>query len=55
MEEKVDKIYVSVEKTRRYFMWTLIISIAVIVLPLIGLLITIPMYLNNLKTGLMGL
>jgi len=55
MQEKVDKIYVSVEKTRRYFMWTLIISIAVMVLPLIGRLITIPLYINNLKTGLMGL
>lgn len=44
--DKQDKllkdIYVSVEKTRKYFLWTLIISIAVIVLPFIGLLIVIP-------------
>lgn len=47
LEEKVEKIYVSVEKTRKYFLWTLIISIALVVLPAIGLVFVIPMFLTN--------
>ncbi|MDR3548680.1 MAG: hypothetical protein P4M11_10530 [Candidatus Pacebacteria bacterium] len=47
LEEKVDNIYKSVEKTRKYFLWTLIISVAVVVLPAIGLLFAIPYFLNT--------
>ncbi len=47
LEEKVDKIYISVEKTRKYFLWTLIISVALVVLPAIGLLFAIPTFLTN--------
>jgi type IV secretory pathway component VirB8 len=47
LEEKIDKIYVSVEKTRRYFFWTLVISIAVIVLPAIALVFVIPQFLSS--------
>jgi len=35
-ERKLEEIYVSVEKTRKYFLWTLIITVIMIVLPLIG-------------------
>jgi type II secretory pathway component PulF len=45
-DEKLDKIYKSCEQTRKYFLWTMIISIVVIVLPLIGLLIVIPSFLS---------
>ena len=45
-DRKVDKIFVSVEKTRKYFMWTLIVTIVTIVLPLIALGIVIPIFLN---------
>jgi hypothetical protein len=34
---KLNAIYESSEKMRKYFLWTLIISVAVIVLPMIGL------------------
>ena len=44
--KKIDSIYKSVEKTRKYFFWTLIISIVVVVLPLIGLLFVIPQFLS---------
>lgn len=44
--EMIEKIYVSVEKTRKYFLWTLVISIVVIVLPLIGLMFEIPSFLS---------
>jgi len=37
LEKKIDAIYVSAEKTRKYFFWTGIITLAVIVLPLIAL------------------
>lgn len=53
--KKLDAIYRSSEKTRRYFLWTLIISILVIALPLIGLLIVIPQFLNTLNVGNLGL
>lgn len=45
---KLDAIFRSVEKTRRYFMWTLIISVGVIVLPLIGLVFVIPQFIQTL-------
>jgi type II secretory pathway component PulF len=44
--KKIDGIYKSVEKTRKYFLWTLIISIVVVVLPLIGLVFVIPQFLS---------
>jgi uncharacterized BrkB/YihY/UPF0761 family membrane protein len=42
INEKLDKIYTSTEQTRKYFKWTMIISLVVIVLPFIGLLLLIP-------------
>jgi type IV secretory pathway component VirB8 len=47
LEEKISKIYISVEKTRKYFLWTLIISVALVLLPAIGLLFVIPQFLNT--------
>jgi type II secretory pathway component PulF len=44
--KKIDGIYKSVEKTRKYFLWVLIISIVVVVLPLVGLLFVIPQFLS---------
>lgn len=52
LEDKIEKIYVSVEKTRRYFFWTMIISIAVVVLPAIGLVFVIPYFLNSYVGGI---
>ncbi len=45
--EKIDKIYKSVEKTRKYFLWTMIITVALFVLPLIGLFFAIPSFMTN--------
>jgi len=47
LDKKIDAIYKSVEKTRKYFLWTLIISVALFVLPLIGLMFAIPSFLQN--------
>jgi len=51
-DAKLDAIYRSVEKTRKYFMATLIITVVMIVLPLIGLVFIIPTYLQTLSNGL---
>ncbi len=50
IEKKLDAIFVSVEKTRKYFKWTMIITIAVIVLPLIGLMFAIPAFLDSFSS-----
>jgi hypothetical protein len=47
INEKLDKIYKSTERTRKYFLWTMIISIVVIVLPLVGLAILIPVIFST--------
>jgi hypothetical protein len=46
VEKKIDAIYASVEKTRKYFLLTLIVTAVLIVLPLLGLLIAIPKFLS---------
>lgn len=44
---KLDAIYISVEKTRKYFLYIMWISIAVVVLPMIGLLFAIPTFIST--------
>jgi hypothetical protein len=44
--KKLEEIYKSVEKTRKSFTWTLIISLLFIILPLIGLVFVIPKFLE---------
>ncbi|EKE11008.1 MAG: hypothetical protein ACD_15C00159G0004 [uncultured bacterium] len=53
--KKIDAIWISVEKTRKYFLTTLIISVVMTVLPLIGLLIVIPIVLSSLSKSMEGL
>lgn len=52
LEAKVDAVYKSAEKTRKYFMWTLIISIVLFVLPLIALIFVIPQFLSAIGPNL---
>lgn len=47
LEEKIDAVYVSAEKTRKYLLTTLIITIVTIVLPIIIAVIMIPMALDT--------
>lgn len=42
----IGKIYISVEKTRKYFLWTMIGTIAMFVLPLFGLMFAIPKFIS---------
>lgn len=55
LEEKINEIYISVERTRKYFMWTLIITVALFVLPIIGLIFAIPYFLSNYLGPIQGL
>jgi hypothetical protein len=52
-EKKIEAIYKSVEKTRKYFLVTMWISILMFVLPAIGLFFAIPAFLNT-YTSLLG-
>ena len=54
-EQKIDAIFKSVERTRKYFLWTLIISIVVLVLPLVGVLFLLPTLLNTISLPVVGL
>jgi hypothetical protein len=55
LEAKIDGIFASVEKTRKYFLWTLIITIALFILPLLGLAFVIPSFVNTYTSNLQGL
>jgi len=47
LEAKVDAVYASSEKIRKYFLWTGIITLLVIVVPLFLLPLVIPAFLQS--------
>ncbi|HWQ60433.1 MAG TPA: hypothetical protein VN420_04825 [Candidatus Fimivivens sp.] len=51
LEKRTEAIYVSVEKTRKYFLWTLIATVVAFVLPLIGIAIILPMMVGPILSG----
>ncbi len=55
LEKKVDAIYASVEKSRQYLLWTLLVTVAVIVLPAIGLVFAIPSFISSYNETLKSL
>jgi hypothetical protein len=54
-EEKLDVIYKSIEKMRKYFLWKLYVTIATIVLPIIGLIVIIPWLMKIMSSAYGGL
>lgn len=50
-DRKLELIYQSVEKTRKYFLWTLVATLVAFFLPLIGLLFAVPFFLNTLSSA----
>jgi hypothetical protein len=50
-DEKLERIYQSVEKTRRYFLWTLIATLVMFFLPLLGLVFAVPFLLSSLSAA----
>jgi TRAP-type mannitol/chloroaromatic compound transport system permease small subunit len=55
LEQKIDLIYASVEKTRKYIFWTMIVSLVFFVLPLILLAVAVPVALTSYTGMLEGL
>lgn len=52
---KVDKAYRAAESARKYLFWTGVITIALIVLPLIGLAFALPQFISSYTTTLNGI
>lgn len=50
--QKLEEIYISTEKTRKYFLWTLITSLVFFLLPLLGIALILPSVLSSLTSGL---
>jgi hypothetical protein len=51
---KIDAIYKSVEKTRKYFLVIIWVTVIAVVLPIIGLLFAIPAFMTNYVNVLSG-
>jgi len=47
LSRKLDAVYVSVEKTRRYIQWALIATVLALVLPLIAALFIVPAFVTQ--------
>ena len=47
MEKKLEESIKMVRQMRQYFFWALIISLAVVILPIIGLLFAIPSFIST--------
>jgi len=54
-EAKIDAIYVSVEKTRKYFQIVMWVTIAMVVLPMLGLVFVLPSFISTYTSTLEGL
>jgi TM2 domain-containing membrane protein YozV len=52
---KADRAYQAAEKVRKYLFWTGVITIALIVLPMIGLAFVIPQFISSYTSTLSGL
>ncbi len=54
-DELLLKIYISVEKTRKYFMWTLISTAVLFFVPLFGIMFILPSFITTITSGYAGL
>ncbi|HBI34125.1 MAG TPA: hypothetical protein DEA43_00805 [Candidatus Moranbacteria bacterium] len=54
-QTKIDAMYVSVEKLRKYFLWTLVVTIVTVVAPLIILAIALPFMISTISSAYGGL
>ncbi len=53
--QKIDAIYESVEKTRRYFQIILWATVIMFVLPMVGLMFIVPSFIETYTTSMNGL
>ncbi len=49
-DKKLEAIYASVEKTPKYFLWTLIATVVAFVLPLVGIVLVLPWFITTLPS-----
>ena len=54
LEGRIEAVFASVEKIRKYMLWTAIITVAVIVIPLLILPAVLPAFLASQGVGLGG-
>ena len=54
-DEKLDAIYKSVEKTRKYFLVIIWITVIAFVLPLIAMIFVVPSFMSSYMSSLDGL
>ena len=47
LQQKIDAVYVSAEKTRKYLLTIIFVSVIAFALPLIGLFFAIPSFLSS--------
>jgi type II secretory pathway component PulF len=47
LEKKIDKLQKSIDRLNKIFFWTMIITVALFVLPLIGLLFVVPQFIST--------
>lgn len=55
LDEKVSLVYTSVEKTRKYFLAIIWISVIALVLPALGLMFVIPTFIEQYTSVLGGI
>jgi len=55
LEQKVDAVFKSVEKTRKYFLIVMWVTVLAFVLPLVGLVFALPAFFNNYLGAFSGL
>lgn len=54
-QKKIDEIYVSVEKTRKYLYWTMVATVVFFVLPLLAAMIFVPVIIGKYTSMIGGL
>ena len=54
-QELLEKTYKSAEKTRKYFLYTAILTVLAFLLPLIGLIFIIPSFIDTYTNSTKGL
>jgi type II secretory pathway component PulF len=52
LEEKIDKLQSAIDALKRVFLWILIVSVILFVLPLIGLVFIIPEFISTYSSVL---
>ncbi len=52
LEDKIDAVFISAEKTRKYFLTSVAITILMFVLPLIALLFVIPSFFSTYTSNI---